>query len=156
MVISMEFARSLCLKIHGKRRSRIQFLDGSQALTEGTVRAKWQFGSQETPVYHEFHVLKGLPVSAILSSGVLDEFDVFRRYAHRIGSAESISSKGWQDPSGMGIFGISLVKRCEEEIKSLSDSFLDDITSDNPFTPEKIERERARRDEIRDTIAKIP
>lgn len=30
------------------------------------------------------------------------------------------------------------------------------VKSDNPFTPEKVERERARRDEIRDAIAQIP
>ena len=31
-----------------------------------------------------------------------------------------------------------------------------EVTSNNPFTPEMVDRERARRDEIRDRINQIP
>ncbi|KAK2760548.1 hypothetical protein CKAH01_05234 [Colletotrichum kahawae] len=149
MAMSLDHAHKLGLKVHSDEGTMIEFLDGSRVLTDGIAHADWQFAPGEAPISCEFHVIKGLPVDAILSNTLLDEFDVFSRYEERIGSAESLESR-------MVIYGIALVEVCEQTIRSLSDSFLDDITSDNPFTREKVERERARRDEIRDAIAQIP
>ncbi|KAI8307537.1 hypothetical protein K4K59_010763 [Colletotrichum sp. SAR11_240] len=153
MAISLKHARRLGLKVHRKDRHRtlVEFLDGSRVRTKGIAQAEWQFAYGEAPIRCNFHVIKGLPVDAILNNTMLDEYDVFRQYEERIGSSESLGST-----LSLGIYGISLVEVCEQKIRSLSDSYLDDIKSDNPFTPEKVERERARRDEIRDTIARIP
>ncbi|CAI0647913.1 unnamed protein product [Colletotrichum noveboracense] len=153
MAISLKHARSLGLKVHRKDRHRtlVEFLDGSRVRTKGIAQAEWQFAYGEAPIRCDFHVIKGLPVDAILNNTMLDEYDVFRQYEERIGSSESL-----QSTVSRGIYGISLVEVCEQKIRSLSDSYSDDINSDTPFTPEKVERERARRDEIRDTIAQIP
>ncbi|KAF4815487.1 hypothetical protein CGCTS75_v013038 [Colletotrichum tropicale] len=153
MVISLKRARQLGLKVHSKdqHRTLVEFLDGSRVRTNGIAQAEWQFAYGESPIRCDFHVIKGLPADAILNNTMLDEYDVFRQYEERIGSSESL-----QATVNLGIYGISLVEVCEQKIRSLSDSYLDDIKSDNPFTPEKVERERARRDEIRDAIAQIP
>ncbi|KAF3809577.1 hypothetical protein GCG54_00012863 [Colletotrichum gloeosporioides] len=153
MAISLKHARRLGLKVRRRERHRtlVEFLDGSRVRTKGIAQAEWQFAYGESPVRCDFHVIKGLPVDAILNNTMLDEYDVFRQYEERIGSSESL-----QATMSLGIYGISLVEVCEQKIRSLSDSYLDDIKSDNPFTPEKVERERARRDEIRDAIAQIP
>lgn len=126
--ISRAFAAALGLKVHRKPRHRVwvRFLDGSEARTDGLVRASWQFRHGEEPLQCEFHVLGGLPVSAILGNGMIDEFGVFSRYRDRIGSAE----EGWRISGSKifagGIFGISLVERYKAEIRSLSESFIDD------------------------------
>ncbi|EQB44071.1 hypothetical protein CGLO_17215 [Colletotrichum gloeosporioides Cg-14] len=153
MAISLKHARRLGLKVHRKDRHRtlVEFLDGSRVRTKEIAQAEWQFAYGESPIRCDFHVIKGLPVDAILNNTMLDEYDVFRQYEQRIGSSESL-----QATMSLGIYGISLVEVCEQKIRSLSDSYLDDIKSDNPFTPERVERERARRDEIRDAIAQIP
>ncbi|KAE9583533.1 hypothetical protein CGMCC3_g411 [Colletotrichum fructicola] len=153
MDISLKHARRLGLKVHRKARHRtlVEFLDGSRVRTKGIAEAEWQFAYGEPIIRCDFHVIKGLPVDAVLNNTMLHEHDVFRQYEGRIGSSESL-----QSTASLGIYGISLVEVCEQKIRSLSDSYLDDIKSDNPFTPEKIERERARRDGIRDAIAQIP
>ncbi|KAF5496077.1 hypothetical protein CGCF413_v009008 [Colletotrichum fructicola] len=147
MAISLKYAHRMGLEIHRKDRHRtqVEFLDGSRVRTKGIAQAKWQFAYGEPPVSCDFHVIKGLPVDAILNNTFLDEYDVFRRYEERIGASESL-----QSTASLGIYGISLVEVCEQKIRSLSDSYSDDINSDTPFTPEKVERERARRDEIPD------
>ncbi|KAL3292540.1 hypothetical protein RB213_014189 [Colletotrichum asianum] len=153
MAISLKHARRLGLKIHRRERHRtlVEFLDGSRVRTKGIAQAEWQFAYGEPTIRCDFHVIKGLPVDAILNNTMLDEYDVFRQYEERIGSSESL-----QSTASLGIYGMSLVEVCEQKIRSLSDSYLDDVKSDDPFTPEKVERERARRDEIRDAIAQIP
>ncbi|KAI1633639.1 hypothetical protein F4809DRAFT_644214 [Biscogniauxia mediterranea] len=65
---------------------------------------------------------------------------------------DRIGHTGPQDEYS-SVFGIALVKRCREEIRSLSESFECD---NKPFTPEMVDRERARRDEIRDRISQLP
>ncbi|KAJ5020097.1 hypothetical protein K4K57_003508 [Colletotrichum sp. SAR 10_99] len=153
MAISLKHARKLGLKVHRRERHRtlVEFLDGSRVLTNGVAQADWQFAYGEPTIRCDFHVIKGLPVDAILSNTLLDEHDAFGRYEERIQSAEKLNST-----MGLGIYGISLVEVCEQKLRSLSDSYLDDIKSDNPFTRDKVERERARRDEIRDAITQIP
>ncbi|KAI8168009.1 hypothetical protein K4K49_003925 [Colletotrichum sp. SAR 10_70] len=153
MAISLKHARRLGLKVHRRERHRtlVEFLDGSRVLTNGVAQAEWQFAYGEPTIRCDFHVIKGLPVDAILSNTLLDEHDAFSRYEERIQSAERLNST-----MGLGIYGISLVEVCEQKLRSLSDSYLDDIKSENPFTRDKVERERARRDEIRDAIAQIP
>lgn len=89
--------------------------------TNGIAQAEWQFAYGESPIRCDFHVIKGLPVDAILNNTMLDEYDVFRQYEERIGSSESL-----QATVSLGIYGISLVEVCEQKIRSLSDSYLDD------------------------------
>ncbi|OTA93463.1 hypothetical protein M434DRAFT_11628 [Hypoxylon sp. CO27-5] len=153
MVMSRRYAKKLGLKIYHKRhyRSKVQFIDGSEVMTDGMVKdVRWQFRPDEAPIRCDFHVIRRLPVRVILSNALIDEFNVFSRYHDRIGPPESTCNEH------CGIFGISLVESCREEIRSLSEIFIEDITSDTPFTSEKVDRERARQDEIRDRIAKLP
>ncbi|KAH9908517.1 E1-E2 ATPase-domain-containing protein [Xylariomycetidae sp. FL2044] len=154
MALSRGYAKRLGLKVYrgAQYRSKIQFIDGSKTVTDGIVKGvKWQFRPGEAPIKCDFHVIRRLPVRVILSNALIDEYDVFSKYSDRIGQ---------HDPKGAhhrsGVYGISLVERCREELRNLSDSFVDDITSANPFTPEKVDRERARRDQIRDWIAQLP
>ncbi|KAJ0275691.1 hypothetical protein COL940_008706 [Colletotrichum noveboracense] len=123
MAISLKHARSLGLKVHRKDRHRtlVEFLDGSRVRTKGIAQAEWQFAYGEAPIRCDFHVIKGLPVDAILNNTMLDEYDVFRQYEERIGSSESL-----QSTVSRGIYGISLVEVCEQKIRSLSDSYSDD------------------------------
>ncbi|KAK6957120.1 hypothetical protein Daesc_002405 [Daldinia eschscholtzii] len=153
MVVSRGYAKKLGLKIYKKShyRSKVQFIDGSKVMTDGIARdVRWQFRAGEAPIRCDFHVIRRLPVRAILSNALIDEFNVFSKYHDRIGQPKSTYDEH------CGIFGIALIERCRKEIRSLSESFTEDITSDAPFTPEKVERERARRDEIRDRITKVP
>lgn len=123
MAISLKHARRLGLKVRRKDcdRTLVEFLDGSRVRTKGIVTAEWQFADGEPTIRCDFHVIKNLPVDAVLSNTLLDKYDLFSRYDERIQSAESL-----QSTMGLGIYGISLIEVCEQEIRSLSDSYLDD------------------------------
>ncbi|KAI5918079.1 hypothetical protein F4810DRAFT_607803 [Camillea tinctor] len=71
------------------------------------------------------------------------------RYSDRIGHSRP-------EDECSSVFGIALVKRSDKETRSLSESYLDDIALDRPFTPEMVVRERARRDQILDRISQLP
>ncbi|KAI1799905.1 hypothetical protein F4811DRAFT_567650 [Daldinia bambusicola] len=153
MAMSRDHAERLGLKIYNEShyRSKVQLIDGSEAITDGIVKdVRWQFRPGENPIRCDFHVIRKLPVKAILSSALIDEFNVFSKYQDRIGRPKSACGEE------NGIYGIALIERYRGEIRSLSESFREDITSNAPFTPERIERERARRDEIRDRINRMP
>ncbi|KAJ0342236.1 hypothetical protein COL154_012486 [Colletotrichum chrysophilum] len=123
MAISLKHARRLGLKVHRRVRHRtlVEFLDGSRVRTKGIAQAEWQSAYGESPIRCDFHVIKGLPVDAILNNTMLDEYDVFRQYEERFGSSESL-----QSTTSYGIYGISLVEVCEQKIRCLSDSYSDD------------------------------
>ena len=123
MAISRGYAKKLGLKVYRKphHRSKIQFIDGSKAMTDGVVRdVPWQFRPGEAPITCDFHVIRRLPMRAILSNALIDEFRVFSKYGDRIGRPASARHEH------SGVFGISLVERCLDEILSLSESFNND------------------------------
>lgn len=151
-VISGAYARELGLRVRRGRRHRriVRFIDGSEDLTDGLVaNLTWQFRADETPIQCDFHAMDRLPVDVILGNSLLDELDVFAKYDDYFVRAESLEERS-------GIYGISLVETSRTENRRLEDGYLDDVISNNPFTAERIERERARRDEIRDRIANLP
>lgn len=54
---------------------------GSQALTDGLVKGvRWLFPHPYQQSTHDFHILEGLPVAAIVSSGFLVRYNVFAEY----------------------------------------------------------------------------
>ncbi|KFH48380.1 hypothetical protein ACRE_005590 [Hapsidospora chrysogenum ATCC 11550] len=149
MVVSGAYAKAHGLEVHRGRRHRhmVEFIDGSRELTDGLVRnLAWQFHGGEPPIRCDFHVIDNLPVDAILSNTIIDEYNVFSEYDNRLVRLESAGHKS-------GVYNIRLAEKCRDEIAHLDDSFVQDMTSDTPFTPEIIERERARRDVIRDRIS---
>ena len=178
MVVSGAYAKAHGLEVHRGRRHRhmVEFIDGSRELTDGIVRnLAWQFHGGEPPIRCDFHVIDNLPVDAILSNTIIDEYNVFSEYDNRLVRLESADHKS-------GVYNIRLAEKCRDEIAHLDDSFVQDsksqcsvaasvgvhrvtdspfpcsfccapVTSDTPFTPEIIERERARRDVIRDRIS---
>ncbi|KAK3325065.1 hypothetical protein B0H66DRAFT_599252 [Apodospora peruviana] len=129
-------------------RRQVEFVDGSHAFTTGIVQgAQWQFRRGEEAVECNFFVLENLPVDIILSNSFLDEFDVFSRYEDRLVSKPDVSPE---------IFGISLIGKYSEELRCLESEHHQDLKSTNPFSPEMIVKESARRSEIRDKIKGLP
>jgi len=150
MVMSGAYAKAHGLEVHRGRRHRhmVEFIDGSREPTDGLVRnVAWQFREGEPPIRCDFHVIDNLPVDAILSNTLIDEYSIFSKYDDRL------VPLGPVEDDEAGIYNIRLAEKCRDEIAHLEDSFVQDMTSDTPFTPEIIERERARRDVIRDRIS---
>ncbi|ORY70318.1 uncharacterized protein BCR38DRAFT_421760 [Pseudomassariella vexata] len=153
MVISGAYAQECGLQIQrgARHKNLIRLIDGSEQLTDGIVNdLEWRFIWSETPIKCDFHVIDELPVNVILSSALVDERDVFAKYDVCFVEHDFIDGEA-------GIYGISLVDwKKREDIRRLEDLYAEDTNSAEPFSPGMIERERARRDEIRDRIAKLP
>ncbi|KAH6989500.1 hypothetical protein BKA56DRAFT_256692 [Ilyonectria sp. MPI-CAGE-AT-0026] len=151
MAVSGAFARAHGLKVHRgpNHQHLMEFIDGSEALTDGVVKdLQWQFRLEDMPLRCDFHVIENLPVDAILSGALVDEHDVFSRYEDLLIDMDSLKGNS-------GIYNIRL-SEIVQNIESLEGSFEHDMNADPPFTDEIIEREMARRDLIRDQINCLP
>lgn len=88
--------------------------------TDGIVEnIEWQFRSNEKPVRCNFHVIDNLPVDAILSGAMIDEYDIFTEYDDLIIQSDSLDDQ-------FGIYNIRLAEKCRAEIIKLESSFLQD------------------------------
>lgn len=122
MVISGNMAKRLKLKVLSRKRykSTVQFIDGSQAVTDGMVRnVKLQIRPNEKPKVCKFHVIENLPVDAVLSNAMVEQLDIFSSYKDLLTRSELQEDNG-------GIYGITLVERCKEELRHLEASYLED------------------------------
>ena len=122
MAMSSAYARKLGLKIRKGRshRCRVQFVDGSLGFTSGVVRnVRWKFRQEDAPIKCDFHIMDNLPVNAIVSNAFLNEFDVFSKYEDLI-----IEQEPEEDEAG--IYGISLIEKYRNEIRSLEGQYVED------------------------------
>ncbi|KAH7015011.1 hypothetical protein EDB80DRAFT_864435 [Ilyonectria destructans] len=134
--VSGAFARAHGLKVHRgpNHQHLMEFIDGSKTLTDGVVKdLQWQFRLEDMPLLCDFHVIENLPVSAILSSALVDEHDVFSRYEDLLIDMDSLKGNS-------GIYNIRL-SEIVQNIESLEGSFDRDMNADPPCTDEIIERE---------------
>lgn len=125
MVMSSAYARKLKLKIDKRKRHkrRVQFLDGSRGATIGVVKdVEWKFRRGDAPIKCDFHVMDNLPVNVIVSNAFLDQFNVFSDY-------EDLITEQEPEEDEAGIYGISLIERYREEIRSLEDQYIEDSKS---------------------------
>jgi hypothetical protein len=125
MVVSGAYAKAHGLEVRRGRRHRhmVEFIDGSRELTDGLVRnLAWQFHDRAPPIQCDFHVIDNLPVDAILSNTIIDEYHVFSEYDNRLVRLESADHKS-------GVYNIRLAEKCRDEIAHLDDSFVQDSKS---------------------------
>lgn len=164
MVLSGAYAEARGFSIRRGRqyKQRVEYIDGSIRHTDGIIEnMEWQFRKNERPIRCDFHVINNLPVDAILSGAMIDEYDVFTKY-------DDLIIQGDSSDDHCGIYNIRLAEKCRAEISKLETSFQQDseappfsitrrlltkiVNSDQAFCRSMVERERARRDEIRDRI----
>ncbi|KAI1124717.1 T-complex protein 11-domain-containing protein [Nemania abortiva] len=149
MIISREYARRLGLKIDSGPGDivEIEFADGTTAFTDGIVRdVSWSSGGHS--IQCDFLVLNNISVDVILAKDYLFDMDVFSNCREYLTEDNDIQH--------LDIYGIRLVRTFGDRFGAAlgrleSDSF-EDATSQDAFGPVMINREWARRDEIRDVI----
>lgn len=124
MAVSGAFARAHGLEVHRgpNHQHLMEFIDGSEALTDGVIKdLQWQFRLEDMPLRCDFHVIENLPVDAILSSALVDEHDVFSRYEDLLIDMDSLKGSS-------GIYNIRL-SEIVQNIESLEGSFEHDSKS---------------------------
>lgn len=94
MVMSLLCAQRLGLQVHDgpQHRTKIQFIDGSEAYTIGMVQGvKWRFQRYLDWGRHtlrrdgyEFHIIQHLPVDAIVNNDFIHKVRVFETHTHRL------------------------------------------------------------------------
>jgi hypothetical protein len=166
MLISSAYARKIGLTIDRdfKNWLEVEFADGTTAWTSGVVRdVPWTVGGKT--VQCDFHVLDDLCVDVILSNNYLFDLNVFsenRDYFFDTDSEEDLFQ----------LCNIRLIGRYGDTLNVLEEEYLEDgkcrlrdpkpwliivtVTSLNAFGPEMVQRELARRDQIRDEILALP
>ncbi|KAI1112022.1 T-complex protein 11-domain-containing protein [Nemania sp. NC0429] len=149
MIISRDYARRHGLKLESGPGDivEVEFADGTTALTDGIVRdAVWSSGGHS--VRHDFLVLDNLCVDVVLSKDYLFEMDVFSKCREFFTEDDD-----FQD---LDICGIRLVRVFGESssaiLNQLEDDSIEDVISQDAFSPAMMNREWARRDRIRDEI----
>ncbi|KEZ43310.1 hypothetical protein SAPIO_CDS4754 [Scedosporium apiospermum] len=126
----------------------VEFADGTTAWTSGVVRdASWEVGGKT--VRCDFHVLEELSVDAIVSNNYLFDLNIFSEYG---GCFFDIDS----EEDLFELCNIRLIGRYGDGLNVLEQEYLEDVTSPNAFDPEMVQRELARRDQIRDEILALP
>ncbi|KAK0639684.1 hypothetical protein B0T16DRAFT_337399 [Cercophora newfieldiana] len=147
MLVSRQYAMNVGLKVdwgYGGRLE-VEYADGSTDWTSGIARdVPWTVG--DTTVSCDFHVLDNLSVDVVLSNDYLFDMDVFSEHQEHLLSMDC-------DEDMLSFFGIRLLHRSSE---GPSDDGLEDTTSPNAFGPAMIQKELAKRDEIRDSILALP
>ncbi|KAJ8129232.1 hypothetical protein O1611_g4401 [Lasiodiplodia mahajangana] len=149
MIISLQYARRLNLKIDSGLRDivEVEFADGSTCLTNGIVRdVAWSSGCHS--IRCDFLVLDDISVDVILAKDYLFDMDVFSNCRNHLTEDEDIEQ--------LYVYGIRLVRefgdRFGTALDQLEGGSIDDVTSQDAFSPAMINREWARRDKIRDEI----
>ncbi|KAK2595013.1 hypothetical protein QQS21_007267 [Conoideocrella luteorostrata] len=146
MLISSEYARKIGLHVDRGFKSciEVEFPDGTTEWTSGIVRdVPWTVG--ETTIRCDFHVLDDLCVDVVLSKNYLFDLDVFSKheeYFFNVDSGADISH----------LCNIRLLGRYGDALNTLEEEYLEDVNSPVAFTPDMIQRELVRRDQIRDEI----
>ncbi|KAI1160262.1 T-complex protein 11-domain-containing protein [Nemania serpens] len=149
MIISRDYALRLGLKIEAGPEDivEVEFADGTTALTDGIVRdAVWSSGGHS--IRSDFLVLDNLCVDVVLSKDYLFEMDVFSKCRAYLTEDDDVRK--------LDICGIRLVRVFGENsgaiLNQLEDDSIEDVISQDAFSPAMINREWARRDRIRDEI----
>ncbi|KAI8632378.1 hypothetical protein F5Y19DRAFT_362346 [Xylariaceae sp. FL1651] len=151
MFVSESYAkcRNLSVRRGPSSRREVEFYDGSRSFTTGIVKdAQWQFRASGPPIKCDFYVLEYLPVDIILSNSFVHSFDVFSRYEDCLIDVSLCHESE--------IFGISLIGKYDEELRNLENEYQQDLASEDPFSPEMVKKESARRSEIREKINNLP
>lgn len=122
MVMSPECAAQLGLRVDKSKqhRCKVRFVDGSEALTSGLVKnVWWTFIGPYHSFFYDFHVLKGLPVPAIVSSTFLERHNVFVNYDQWI--LEEKSGK-----EQVAVYGINFLGKCRGNKRTLEEQARED------------------------------
>lgn len=146
MLISSTYARKIGLPIDQDfgELLEVEFADGTTAWTSGVIRdVPWEVGG--TTVRCDFHVLDDLCVDVVLSKNYLFDLDVFSESSEYFFNVNS-------DDDLFQLFNIRLIGRYGDTLNILEEEYLQDVTSPDAFGPESVQRELARRDQIRDEI----
>ncbi|KAJ5992080.1 hypothetical protein N7451_007804 [Penicillium sp. IBT 35674x] len=149
MLISRKYARHLGLEINRDLQNRleVEMGDGSTARTSGVVRnVPWSVGGKE--IHCDFYVLDSLCVDVVLSNNYLFEFEAFSEFPDHFIDASVEDC--------LQLCNIRLIGQYVETLSSLEEEYLSDINSTDAFGDEKVQRELARRDHIRDKIMTLP
>ncbi|KAL3459156.1 hypothetical protein BJX64DRAFT_265370 [Aspergillus heterothallicus] len=152
MLVSRAYAKKLGIDIDEDPANclQIQFADGTTAWTSGIVRdVSWRVG--KTEVYCDFYVLNGLCVDIVLSNDYLFEFNIFSEC-----SGFFLDDSYEEEEELWRLCNIRLISQYGQKLDKLEEESLQDMTTPNAFSPNKIQRELARRDQIRDEIASLP
>ncbi|KAL2208413.1 hypothetical protein CC79DRAFT_1366623 [Sarocladium strictum] len=150
MLISKAYAQKCGLNIDHDPSNfiNLEFIDGSTEWTNGIVRnVPWSV--EGTIRYCDFYVLDSLCEDLILSNAYLTETNSFVNHAN---SFFDLSSP--REVSQLCL--IRLIGRFSSNLNLLELDYLKDLTSPDAFNDEKIQRELARRDQIRDEISALP
>lgn len=170
MLISRKYAEELELDMDTRVEDRVEveFPDGSTAWTSGIIRdASWRIGSKTTNC--DFYVLDELCVDVVLSNEYLFNENVFSECDIYFFDAELDVAGDFSS----SFCNIRLIGRYGGYLNSLEEEYLEDCklgaresvqavtdlakaTSPDAFTDEKVQRELARRDRIRDEINELP
>lgn len=113
MAMSLLYAEQLGLTIYDgpQNRTKVQFIDGSEALTFGMVRGvRWRFQMHLDWGTHmrrrggyDFHIIEHLPVDVIVSNDFIQELEVFKHHEHRLVLRQPKQSES-------GIYGIRFIE----------------------------------------------
>ncbi|GES58895.1 hypothetical protein ATEIFO6365_0003017800 [Aspergillus terreus] len=146
MFISSTYARNIGLLIDRdfEELLEVEFADGTTAWTSGVIRdVPWEVGG--TTVRCDFHVLDALCVDVVLSKNYLFDLNVFSESSEYFFSVDS-------EDDLFQLFNIRLIGRYGATLNILEEEYLQDMASPDAFGPESVQRELARRDQIRDEI----
>ncbi|KAI8948004.1 hypothetical protein F4801DRAFT_604968 [Xylaria longipes] len=149
MIISWDYAWRLGLRVDSNPEDivKVEFADGTTALTGGMVRgALWSSGDHS--IRCDFLVLDNLLVDIVLAKDYLFDLDVFSNCTAHFTEDEDIEH--------LDVCGIRLVREFGERfgnmLGQLEDDSIEDMISQDAFSPVMVNREWTRRDRIRDEI----
>ncbi|KAI1739570.1 hypothetical protein F4680DRAFT_422004 [Xylaria scruposa] len=150
MLISSAHAQKIRLTIDQdfENQLEVEFADGTTAWTSGVIRdVPWSVGGKT--VRCDFYVLNDLCVDVILSKNYLFELNVFSEH-------QGCFFDTYSEEDLSQLCNIRLIGRYGDNLNVLEEKYLEDMTSPDAFSPEMIQRELARRDQIRDEILNLP
>ncbi|OIW26520.1 hypothetical protein CONLIGDRAFT_478787 [Coniochaeta ligniaria NRRL 30616] len=150
MLISRDYAEKMGLAIDGGCENwlEVEYADGSTAWTSGVARhVLWTVGGKT--VRCDFHVLDDLCVDVVLSNDYLFKARVFSEHSDCFFDTDS-------EEELFQLCNIRLIGRFSDTLSGLEDEYLEDVTSPTAFGPGLVQRELARRDQIRDGILALP
>ncbi|KAI0147210.1 hypothetical protein GGR57DRAFT_263403 [Xylariaceae sp. FL1272] len=160
MAMSSSLARKLGLPINRRKRTEIEFADGSTATTLGVVNARWQFpqwGYMGPDDYfnpsteYEWHVIDGLTADVILGIDFIKTHDVFDRYEYTLTDADSATASE--------IYGIYATSEYLEQSPcddTLANQVRGDLHSSEPFSFATQNRESVRRNMVNRRLQSMP
>ncbi|KAL4805154.1 hypothetical protein BDV18DRAFT_141998 [Aspergillus unguis] len=150
MFISSAYARRIRLEIDRDFENwlEVEFADGTTDWTSGIVRdVPWEVGGKT--VRCNFHVLDDLCVDVILSKDYLFDLNMFSE------NGECFFDNNLEEDLSQ-LCNIRLIGRYGDTLNDLEEEYLNDVASADAFGPEMVQRELARRDQIRDEISALP